>query len=936
MTERPQKPVDWSFDDDSELSADDSAESLVPPSRPTPASASNRPSAVVSEQRARDGARAATRTGGASGFDEFVFDRSFRALTGTAPFPWQRALFGQFVRQDASQRFPDTCDIPTGLGKTSVIALWLLALAHHTRQGTERTFPRRLVYVVNRRTVVDQSTREAELLRSNLAQRSELEEIASALRSLAARSSPSPLAISTLRGEFADNAEWRNDPARPSVIVGTVDMIGSRLLFSGYGRGFKSRPLHAAFLAQDAVLVHDEAHLEPAFQVLLETLRAEQQRNAWERGRFQVMALSATARSRGQSHTITDEDLRDETVHERVHAKKQIAFHEVADDKKVAEKVLELALSDGLREGGKAILIFVRQVRDVLDIKTKLGKAKQKVETLTGTLRGFERDRLVVNPCFARFMPTPGVTQEEGTVYLVCTSAGEVGVNISADHLICDLSTFDSMAQRFGRVHRFGRPNDHVARVEIVCSMAEPKDDDELGQRIKKTRAVLETLGGDASPAALMALPAEERLAAFSPQPEVLPATGILFDAWALTSIRGLLPGRPPVDDYLHGVSEYEPPQTQVAWRTEVERVVDGLLATHPPDDLLDDFPLKSHEWMTDRTDRVLAELVKIAARNTDEPVWIVERDRPPSIKKLGEVLTGDKKRDEATFRGRTVLLPPRVGGLAAGLLDGAAEYSAAVPYDVADRWFDENKQPRRLRTDSEQAPPGMRLVRRINLSKSPEERAEDEPDTDVIWRWYVEPRSADDDGSRTARAAELLKTHLQKARQRAAQIAGKLLDGSEARAVEHAAEWHDLGKSRRVWQRSIGNTKSEVLAKSGPKMKPRELTRYRHEFGSVIDLAQLPEFMGLTSEERELVLHLIAAHHGRARPHFPVEEAFDPERPGALTTEVARAVPGRFAALQDRYGRWGLAYLESLVRAADALASQDIESTEESEETAE
>jgi CRISPR-associated endonuclease/helicase Cas3 len=867
---------------------------------------------------------------------ESAFERSFRALTGNAPFPWQRALFERFLDEDASQRFPAACDIPTGLGKTSVIALWLLALAHHTRQGTERTFPRRLVYVVNRRTVVDQSTREAELLRSNLIQHSELEEVTKALRSLVARSSPSPLAISTLRGEFADNAEWRDDPARPAVIVGTVDMIGSRLLFSGYGRGFKSRPLHAAFLAQDAVLVHDEAHLEPAFQVLLETLHGEQQRNAWERGRFQVIALSATARSGGPSHTITDDDLRDTTVHERVYAKKRITFHDVDDHKKVAEKVLDLALSAGFHDSGKAILIFLRQVKDVLDIKSKLTKARKKVETLTGTLRGFERDRLVVNPVFARFMPTPGVTQEEGTVYLVCTSAGEVGVNISADHLICDLSPFDSMAQRFGRVHRFGRPNEHVANVHIVCSSAEPSSEDVLGQRIKKTRAVLEALGGNASPAALMALPAEVRLAAFSPQPDILPATDILFDAWALTSIRGLLPGRPPVNDYLHGVSDYEPPQTQVAWRSEVERVVDDLLALHPPDDLLDDFPLKSHEWMTDRTDRVLVELAKIGARHPDEPVWIMDRDRLPTVRRLGDLLSGDKQRDEATLGGRTVLLPPRVGGLVAGLLDGAAEHSPDVLYDVADRWLDEEGKPRRQRTDSEQAPPKMRLVRRINLSKSPEERTDDEPDTERIWRWYVEPRSADDDGSKTARAAELLETHLGKARQRAAQLASRLVDGPEARAVERAAEWHDLGKSRRVWQRSIGNTTSEVLAKSGPKMKPREITRYRHEFGSVIDVAALPEFTQLFPEERELVLHLIAAHHGRARPHFAHDEAFDPERAATLTAEVARAIPGRFAALQARYGRWGLAYLESLVRAADALASQDIEGAEGSEEAAE
>ena len=72
--------------------------------------------------------------------------------------------------------------------------------------------------------------------------------------------------------------------------------------------------------------------------------------------------------------------------------------------------------------------------------------------------------------------------------------------------------------------------------------------------------------------------------------------------------------------------------------------------------------------------------------------------------------------------------------------------------------------------------------------------------------------------------------------------------------------------------------------------------------------------------------MHLIAAHHGRGRPHFPPDEAFDPERPHADAAKLAADTPGRFARLQRKYGRWGLAYLESLVRAADVLASKQAE----------
>jgi CRISPR-associated endonuclease/helicase Cas3 len=54
-------------------------------------------------------------------------------------------------------KIPEVVDLPTGLGKTSVIAIWLLALSAQAVEGSV-SLPRRLVYVVDRRTVVDQST----------------------------------------------------------------------------------------------------------------------------------------------------------------------------------------------------------------------------------------------------------------------------------------------------------------------------------------------------------------------------------------------------------------------------------------------------------------------------------------------------------------------------------------------------------------------------------------------------------------------------------------------------------------------------------------------------------------------------------------------------------------------------------------------------------
>lgn len=187
---------------------------------------------------------------------EDAFSEVFDRLTGHRPMPWQWALYRDLFSRGQT---PEACDIPTGLGKTSVLAIWLIA---RTSGGQGAALPCRLVYVVNRRTVVDQTTAEAKQIKEAV-ETGELPGL-------------DTLRISTLRGQFADNAEWSADPSRPAIICGTVDMIGSRLLFEGYRIGFKSRPLHAGFLGQDALLVHDEAHLEPAFQKLIGTIQCEQ------------------------------------------------------------------------------------------------------------------------------------------------------------------------------------------------------------------------------------------------------------------------------------------------------------------------------------------------------------------------------------------------------------------------------------------------------------------------------------------------------------------------------------------------------------------------------------------------------------------------------------------------------------------------------------
>lgn len=846
-----------------------------------------------------------------------VFDDDFARLTGHPPFPWQRTLYDRFVASD----FPKACDLPTGLGKTSIIAIWLLALAENSK------LPRRLVYVVNRRTVVDQSTAEAERLRSRLLH-PEARHIHDALSALAAVTAKYPLAISTLRGEFADNGAWRRDPSRPAIIIGTVDMIGSRLLFSGYGCGFRSKPLHAGLLGQDALLVHDEAHLEPAFQSLVTSI-AEEQFCSNEPRPLKVLALSATGCAE-PDFTLSDEDLLDTVVKTRLHARKRLQLHLIDDRKDLPEQVAAKASDlDG------KIVVFLSSVDHVEKCAQVLRKTrKHSVATLTGTMRGAERDELTKDPVFARFLPRSGdgVKLQEGTVFLVATSAGEVGIDLSADHLVTDLPPFDALVQRLGRVNRYGE-GDAEVHVYSEKLTRPPKmqanedgdeEDDKPGRRKDEydyarffTWALLGELPArdderrDASPSALRALPHDARVGASTPQPDIHHVDALLFDRWSYTTVTEALPGRPPVAEWLHGKAEWEPPRTTVAWRREVAWLTTEHLGRETLDDFLADYPLRSREMLSDVTKRVLKHLEKLAARDKDgvQFAWLVRHDKRAEIVKLRDLVGRYDSRKIPTLDDAIVVLAPEVGGLNEGLLDGGAEFDPAVRYDLGP------KAGERLVHESEEepnAPTGMRLVRSVR-------RKVEEDDVLLWWHLYTTSQRADDDGSRSSRKELLLDVHLRRTEAWAARLSQRLaLPESEQKALARAGRAHDLGKRRRVWQRSIKRFKEPPLAK-GP-MQPLVLGHYRHELGSLHD----GNFSELSEEAKELALHVVAAHHGRARPHFPAVESYDPELQDDVVAKLVCDVPLRFDRLQHRYGRWGLAWLESILRAADVLGSEE------------
>lgn len=216
--------------------------------------------------------------------------------------------------------------------------------------------------------------------------------------------------------------------------------------------------------------------------------------------------------------------------------------------------------------------------------------------------------------------------------------------------------------------------------------------------------------------------------------------------------------------------------------------------------------------------------------------------------------------------------------------------------------------------------PTDLREKERVSLRHA-DEGADEAETLDLVL--LVSPAESALENPETTSARQTLDRHTTAIVEHLSRIAQRLgIEDPLRAALIAGARWHDKGKDRPVWQRYARNGGGvEVLAKATRYLHPRALGGYRHEFGSLLDamtdanLRKLPD--------RELILHLIAAHHGWARPHFEPRSS-DSSYTTASNTQALSDVVRRFGQLQQIYGRWGLAWLESLVRCADIAASEE------------
>lgn len=188
------------------------------------------------------------------------FKEFFYTLHGVAPYPWQHEL----ARRAIENNWPGAIDLPTGSGKTACIDIAVFALAAQAHLSVEgRNAPRRIFFCVNRRVIVDEAYERSLRIARKLIEDEQgdksgiLARVAAALRVISGtcdQETP-PLDVLELRGGIYRNNRWTRSLTQPTIVCTTVDQLGSRLLFRGYGVSENAAPIQAALIAYDSLIL---------------------------------------------------------------------------------------------------------------------------------------------------------------------------------------------------------------------------------------------------------------------------------------------------------------------------------------------------------------------------------------------------------------------------------------------------------------------------------------------------------------------------------------------------------------------------------------------------------------------------------------------------------------------------------------------------------
>lgn len=534
----------------------------------------------------------ARQTGAMTKLTSTDFPAFFHALWRYPPFAWQTRL----LERVRAEGWPSTLDLPTGSGKTATLDIALFALALDAfEEPQNRRQPRRVALVVDRRVVVDQAYERAVRLAQALLEARDgiLGDIAGALRALQSDHNALPVRPAILRGGMPRESEWARSPDQPVLLVSTVDQVGSRLLFRGYGVSNGMKPIHAGLLGRDTLFLLDEVHLSRPFE---ETLVAVTQYARAERvGRklprpLVALRMSATVADRpDDTFGLTDADRGAPVLATRLMARKCARLIEVKtpkDPERARDAIARACVREAERliaGSARVIAVIVNRV-DTARRAAALAQGRAwngwEVQLMTGRMRPLDRAELQ-----AKLLERIRAGRERpgDRILLVSTQAVEAGADFDFDALVAECASLDALRQRFGRLDRLGE----LGTTDAVVVAASGDVDDSAspdpiyGEALRATwywlaeHATPPDAGDDpvvdlgiaALDETISGLEPAELTSMLAPRAVAPILTSSHLERWVQTS--PIPSADPDVAPFLHG-TERGAPDVQIVWRADV------------------------------------------------------------------------------------------------------------------------------------------------------------------------------------------------------------------------------------------------------------------------------------------------------------------------------------------------------------------------------
>lgn len=439
-----------------------------------------------------------------------TFRELFEEALDAAPYPYQ-------TRLASDPSLPDAINVPTGAGKTAAAVLsWLWRRRFHPDADVRNATPRRLVYCLPMRVLVEQTADRTRTFLDRLD-----------LLNAGDPVQDDGVSVHVLMGgELA--SDWVLAPDQDAVLVGTQDMLLSRALNRGYAASRFRWPMEFGFLHTDAFWVFDEPQLMGPGRATSSQLEALRRRlGTWQPTGSLWMSATlhpedlATVDFDGSLDVarLSDEDTERPRLRERMEASKSLrsAGLEVPTRKTELRRSYIPSLAESVldaHQDGTQTLVVLNTVDRAQRLQDELldrgavpvrptAENDESPENAPRLLlahsrfRGWEREPLN--------RKLEGEDFVDGGRIVVATQVVEAGVDLSSRTLFTELAPWSSLVQRFGRCNRYG---EHAAAdlfwIDVPSKEAAPYEPTRVEDARERAR---EHTGGSAAPARLEVAP---------------------------------------------------------------------------------------------------------------------------------------------------------------------------------------------------------------------------------------------------------------------------------------------------------------------------------------------------------------------------------------------------------------------------------------------